>query len=86
MKEERLKNGKMQNRVGGEEEIKGGAWVPSAGVEEGGQVLRVQGWGGPGPGSPGRKENKRVQAVLSVGRWRARPRSADGTRSEGAAG
>lgn len=39
------KNGKMQNRVGGEEEIKGGAWVPSAGVEGGGQVLRVQGWG-----------------------------------------
>lgn len=31
---------------------------------------------------PGRKENKRVQAVLSVGRWRARPRSADSTRSE----
>ena len=49
-------------------------------------MLRVPGWGGPGPGSPGRKENRRVQAVLSVGGRRARPRSADDTRSEGAAG
>lgn len=91
MKEERLKKKKkdkmVKYKIGWEarREIKGGAWVPSAGVA-GGQVLRVLDWGGPGPGSPGRKENKRVQAVLSVGGRRARPRSADRTRSEGAAG
>lgn len=65
MKEERLKKKKDKTvkykiRWEARREIKGGAWVPSAGVAGGGQVLRVPGWGGPGPGSPGRKENRRV--------------------------
>ena len=90
MKEERLKKKdktvKYKIEWEARREIRGAAWVPSAGVAGGGQVLRVQDWGGPGPGSPGREENKLVQAVLSVGGRRARPRSADRTRSEGAAG
>lgn len=71
MKEERLKKKdktvKYKIEWEARREIRGAAWVPSAGVAGGGQVLRVQDWGGPGPGSPGRKENKRVQGS-SVGR------------------